>query len=282
MARVACGLETYPDHNALFVHAYDEIMAEPLPQPAKISRKGTAGLGTLDTFPAEILLETLEFLDFQSLCRFRCVSIGADILVKSLPAYSEVITHAPGPLRVLAKTGLLRTHSCFSLQLALRSNRCAACSKHGGFLFLLGCERACSQCLARCLEFHAAAKPVIMFLFNLLQKQAAALPTQRTVPGRYSIWPQWMAEDTWDSHSWELLNIMQAKQLALKLNTSSSPPDFLVPESERGRGWDEWFRTTSVDIHNIFLDIIVSKMANLPLRPRTISRWLGMSHVRFP
>ncbi|KAK4133936.1 hypothetical protein BT67DRAFT_343891, partial [Trichocladium antarcticum] len=152
-----------------------------------------SGLGTLNTLPVELVLAILEFLDFQSLSRLRCVSLTANHITKSVLAYTEVMTHAAGPLTVLAATGLLRYHSCFSLRQALRSWECVSCLHYGGFLFLFTCERACSRCLSRNLAFHVTKKAAAKYYFGVHEDDAVALPTLYCLPGVYPAGPELIA-----------------------------------------------------------------------------------------
>src|SRR5689334_9957958 len=75
---------------------YEKLMRRPLARPsaAAVSNQSVTGLGILNNLPSDILVPTLESLDFQSLSRFAQTSAAANNLVQALPAYEQVMKHA--------------------------------------------------------------------------------------------------------------------------------------------------------------------------------------------
>ncbi|OIW27609.1 hypothetical protein CONLIGDRAFT_705427 [Coniochaeta ligniaria NRRL 30616] len=103
---------------------------------------GQSSLGQLDLFPAEILSQIFEHLDFLSLGHMCAVSRRARSVVDCLLSYRELLEHVPRTLTRLAETGLLQCHSVLQLRQTLHTSRCASClDQFGEYLFLPTCER---------------------------------------------------------------------------------------------------------------------------------------------
>ncbi|KAF5020328.1 hypothetical protein F66182_7634 [Fusarium sp. NRRL 66182] len=123
--------------------------------PAKPStlrqERPVSSLGMLDTMPAELLLLTLNLLDFQSLSRLARACFRGKIIVESLSAYRQVMRHAPKVLPALAKTGLIGHHPALLVLSTLQTSRCVSCFEFGAFLYLPTCERV--------LRLDAASAP---------------------------------------------------------------------------------------------------------------------------
>jgi hypothetical protein len=103
--------------------------------------------GNLRKLPVEILHLSLEFLDFQSLFSLLRVNTWCRLLVESLSAYRESVSHAAASLKALNITELLSVHSSIQVYSALRSESCTLCTDYGPFLFLPTAKRCCLNCL---------------------------------------------------------------------------------------------------------------------------------------
>ncbi|KAI1144716.1 hypothetical protein F4825DRAFT_476839 [Nemania diffusa] len=193
-------------------------------KPSSIQRESLRlSLGSLDKLPIEIILLTLDLLDFQSLSRLSRVSLRGKDVIQNLPAYREMMQHAPQTLAALGKTRLLSYHSSSLLRQTLRSSKCASCFDFGGFLFLPTCERVCFGCLYENQALWMMRRAEAKRCFRLTDKQLRELPTLYSVPGRYM--------QTRRRRALRLVSAKQAKQLAIKIHGSIetsaelNPPD---------------------------------------------------------
>ncbi|KAG7286703.1 hypothetical protein NEMBOFW57_009014 [Staphylotrichum longicolle] len=263
---------------------YDKLMRRPLVKPSTVSHQSATGLGTLNSLPADILVPTLESLDFQSLSRFAQTSAAANNLVQSLPAYEQVMKHAAGPLSVLLKTGLLAQHSAASLYRALLDPGCISCGEFGPFLFLLTAERVCGECLSRKLIFRLGRQGEIERYFGLKEEHHALLPTLRTLPGRYPFEPQRLhiGFECWSRVPQTLVSVKQAMELSLRLGLKwRHPVDPSKLEEPRVSSDFAWHSVPEGRNRTDFPSIF-----NFKLIPAMRDFWpnvfQGLSHVRFP
>ncbi|KAJ8126476.1 hypothetical protein O1611_g7163 [Lasiodiplodia mahajangana] len=184
------------------------IPVPPKPMEANLQNRASS-LGILNRLPAELLHETLRNLDFQSTIRFSRVSILGRNILCSLPAYRDIMNHAPHALAALSQTKLLHLHSVSQLHNALRNERCATCPEYGVYLFLPTCERCCWQCLRskptrRVVPRTAAAKT-----FALSPKMVQQLPVMFSIPGTYGV----ACKST--QKSYRLVSVSAAKELVM-------------------------------------------------------------------
>lgn len=152
---------------------------------ARYRRPTNASLGFLSLLPAEILFLALDFLDFQSLSRLSRVSIRTKETVEEMPAYTEMMEHAPRVLTALAKTGLIRYHSAPLLYQVRRSGKCSSCFSFGAFLFLPTCERVCFECLHSNIAFRVAPANMVKKCFTFTNIQLKKIPFMYSIPGMY-------------------------------------------------------------------------------------------------
>lgn len=101
----------------------------------------------LDGLPTELWQCIANLLDFRSLGNFSCASRRAKAAVEALPAYRDLLRHAPEALVVLSRTGLISHHSAAKIHSALRAQRCSYCPDFAPFLVVTTCERCCHNCL---------------------------------------------------------------------------------------------------------------------------------------
>ena len=168
-----------------------------------------SSLGLLDILPAELLFETLNCLDFQSLSRISCISFKGKAMVENLLAYSDMITHAPGVLAALGKTQLITYHSASLLRQTLRSNKCVSCSNFASTIFLPTCERVCVHCIHLNPSFWMITTATAKQCFSLTDTQLGRIPILRDVGSEY---PR-------REHSY-LVSQKQARQLGIEVHGS--------------------------------------------------------------
>lgn len=191
-------------------------------RPSNLARDSRpSSMGQLDKLPVELLLATLDLLDFQSLSRLSRVSLHARSTVHSLPAWRDLMDHAPQALKALGLTQLLSLHSVASLRTALRSELCASCPEFGAYLFLPTCSRCCWEC-----SFHNAALRVVPptragRIFGLSEEHLGELPVMVTIPGIYGRYGRYDDERlTTETLSHEVVSVKAAKELGLAVHGS--------------------------------------------------------------
>ncbi|KAI3391335.1 hypothetical protein diail_7507 [Diaporthe ilicicola] len=159
------------------------------PKPSAPLQTGDrlSSLGVLDGLPTELLLEVLNMLDVRSLTRFLRVSHRANLILRSLPSYRQLLNHAPDALAALSRTNLIRLFSMSELHAVLQTQHCATCSNYGAFLFLPTCERCCWQCLQSRRERLVVPPAVAAKALALTQEEINRLPLISSIPGRYGV-----------------------------------------------------------------------------------------------
>ncbi|KAJ2893826.1 uncharacterized protein MKZ38_008208 [Zalerion maritima] len=149
----------------------------PPAQPSRMRRESfRSSLGLLDILPAELLLLTLNLVDFQTLSRLSGVSLKGKAVVETLATYVDVIRHAPTILTALGRTRLLYHHPAVLLRRALRSGKCVSCFCFGAFLFLPTCERVCFECLHENHSLRMTTINVAKQCFQLTERQLKRIP----------------------------------------------------------------------------------------------------------
>ncbi|KAF5619781.1 f-box domain protein [Fusarium sp. NRRL 52700] len=168
-----------------------------------------SSLGILNKLPAELLYVALSDLDFLTLTRFSRVSVRARNILRSLPAYQDLMKHAPDALAALSQTKLLHLHSACDLHAALRTECCATCLEYGAYLFLPTCERCCWQCLRSNLTRRVISPAAAGRIFALSPKMVQQLPIMFSIPGAYGVG----RKPAQTSH--KLVSVGAAKKLAV-------------------------------------------------------------------
>ncbi|KAI0389675.1 F-box domain-containing protein [Xylariaceae sp. FL0594] len=253
---------------------YSMITIPNPPQPMQVNLPTRASsLGFLERLPVELLYEVLGSLDFQSIIRFSRVSFQGKIIVYSLPAYRQVIKHAPHALAALGKTKLLHLHSASELQNALRSERCGTCPEYGVYLFLPTCERCCWQCLRskptrRVVSLNAAAKT-----FALSPKKVRQLPVMFSIPGTYGV------ACKSSQKSYRLVSVSAAKELALSIYGSvENATEAIIRRQPREKA-----ASTARYAQAVFADSTCIDSLLIPDQGNTrVDQYFGMASVPFP
>ncbi|KAJ3570281.1 hypothetical protein NPX13_g5777 [Xylaria arbuscula] len=199
----------------------------PPAKPSHIRRESLqSSLGLLDRLPAELLLLTLDLLDFQSLSRLSRVSLRGKVVVESLPAFREMMQHAPQTLAALGLTRLLKYHSSSLLRQTLRSAECVSCFGFAGFLFLPTCERVCFECLHENRALWMMTRAEAKKCFHLTEKQLKTIPTLYSIPGTYNV--KFLISRR---RVVRLVSVKQVKQLAITIHGSIETSPELNPAS---------------------------------------------------
>ncbi|KAF4993949.1 hypothetical protein FDECE_13267 [Fusarium decemcellulare] len=189
-------------------------ISEPLkPMEANIQDRPSS-LGILDRLPAELLHGVLSELDFRSMTRFSRGSIRARNMLQSLPAYRDLMNHAPQAVAALGQTKLIHLHSASELLAALRTECCATCLEYGAYLFLPTCERCCWQCLRSNLTRRVISPTAAGRIFALLPKMVQQLPVMFSIPGAYGV----ARKPAQAPH--KLVSVSAAKKLAMSIHGS--------------------------------------------------------------
>ena len=206
------------DATDAFERPSDEMTARTVPIPSQtakfsdIQRTPSApSSSALEELPCELLHNILDRLDFQALSRLARASLRAKTIVESLPAYAELVQHAPDALAVLGHTRTIRHHSAAQLRAVLRSTACA-CGAFGPFLFLVTGERCCLNCIVWKPAFWAMPKARAMRCFGLSKQDVDQLPSLRSVPGDYEHGPC--------RRTFQLVSVKMAKARGLAVHGS--------------------------------------------------------------
>lgn len=104
----------------------------------------------------------------------------------SLPAYRDVVEHAPEVLHVLAVTDVVSMFSANQVHAAFVNHRCAFCPNFGPYLYVPSCSRCCDQCLEqdrRTATISASDAAESICVPETLLKQ---LPLVKVMPKLYS------------------------------------------------------------------------------------------------
>lgn len=194
-------------------------------RPSTITRRVSySSLGDLDCLPAEILVMTLDYLDFNSLSRLSQTSVRAKEVVEGRRDYQDMMRHAPETLAALGRTGLLFYHPARLLQQTLRSKQCVSCYDFGGFLLLPTCERVCFECLDRNSALRVMKVNDAKVVFGLKDRHLREVPIMKNIPNHYGI-----RYRTSKARVFRLVNVKQAKQRAIQVHGSSEALEKFAP-----------------------------------------------------
>ena len=190
-----------------------------IPNPPRASNATlddrSSSIGCLDRLPFEIVHIILSMLDVQSVTRVASVSIRGGALVRSHPAYRDMMGFAPEAMAALGKTGLIGIHSLTKLHATLRSERCVCCREYGAFLFLPTCERCCWQCLRLSPSLRMLPPKEARKYFRLSQGHLERLPIISSIPGSYGILA------TAAPKPCRLVSVKQARELGIAVHGSA-------------------------------------------------------------
>ncbi|KAM5476122.1 hypothetical protein MauCBS54593_000805 [Microsporum audouinii] len=179
---------------------------------------GPSSIGRLDVLPLEILHDTLNSLDFRTLSRLSYVSKRGRSVVESLPAYRELMKHAPDTLKALGKSQLINFHPAGRLRAVLRSESCVWCGQYGPFLFLPTLDRCCYECQRSNPSLWVMTTDLARYCFSLTTTQVRTLPIIRSIYGVYDV-----SHELSRRRRLKLVSVKAAKELSQSLPEPAVP-----------------------------------------------------------
>src|SRR5947207_2495814 len=141
--------------------------------------------GSLDSLPLELLHQVFNYLDFRTLFNVVCTSTRGRLLVESLPAYKDVLTHSCPALTALARTELITYHPASRVHAALKSEKCMNCTDYGPFLYLPTCERCCLNCLRHERSLRMMTPSIATKCFAITSRDLHQVSAMISIPGTY-------------------------------------------------------------------------------------------------
>lgn len=147
----------------------------------------SAGLGSLDRLPLELLHDTLLRLDLHSLFKFRQTNRRSRQAVDSLKQYQMIVLHGLNLFCALLRTRLAVGISLLDFYNALCLESCSLCGEFGGFMSLLTWKRCCFKCLKEAPEIQVQTLSAARKEFHLAKVMLSQLKSFKTLPGIYSM-----------------------------------------------------------------------------------------------
>lgn len=147
----------------------------------------SAGLGSLDRLPLELLHDTLLRLDVYSLFKFRQTNRRSREAVDSLKQYQMIVLHGLNLFCALLRTRLAVGISLLDFYIALCLKSCSLCGEFGGFMSLLTWKRCCFKCLKEAPETQVQTLSAARKEFHLTKVELSQLKSFKTLPGIYSM-----------------------------------------------------------------------------------------------
>lgn len=148
-----------------------------------------SSLGTLDKLPPEVCDLIADHLDLQSLARLGQTSRAGLFLLHHLPAYKDMVTHAPAVLAAFAKSRMIKYHASSVVRQALRGEKlCCSCERaFGGYIFFPTFERVCLTCLNSNLSYWMLPYHVVGLFQFLPRELRVKLPVMTADPRFYNV-----------------------------------------------------------------------------------------------
>ncbi|KAF5693014.1 hypothetical protein FDENT_2452 [Fusarium denticulatum] len=268
ISKLACGDELDP------CEVIDNIIPA---KPSKIHpERPVSCFGLLGILPAELLLITVDLLDFQSLSRLSRTCLRAKRVVENFVPYQQVIKHAPKVPTALIQANLAGHYPPAVVYLTLQTDRCVSCTDFGAFLYLPTCERVCFECLHRNIGLWMITIPMAKKYFGLTYQQVQTLPIMRIIPATYCL----QTRDKTHKNPFRLVSVKAAKSLAIEVHGSAENLAAFVPALTR--------ETQKVyylfkRYHAAPVEAPGCDMSRLPERPRIGSDpYAGVSSLRVP
>ena len=260
-------------------HIINGMISIPRPaKPSPIQRDFSSSLiGLLDTLPLELLHSILNMLDFQSLSRLSRVSLRGKATVESLPAYRDLIEHAPHALSALGLTRLISLYSAAKLRMTLLSEDCISCGQYGAFLFLPRCERCCYECLLSNQSLWVVSTALAGKCFDLTPRQLKRIPIMYSIPGIYFV-----GHKISRRRRLRLVSVKSAKQLGIMLHGSIEKIAETLATRRTPDATSKEFYTFK-SLHSAPLDPLGRDPSTLPSQGNTPNdNFCGMASIPFP
>lgn len=207
------GIYAYLSHQPITLTRSMITIIDPPKPMREWERQGDpSSFGHLTVLPVELLHDVLEKLDLRSVTRFSRVCARGRSVAQSLPAYRDLMSHAPQALAALRQTEMICLYPASQLSAVLRTEQCATCPAFGPYLFLPTCERICWRCLRRNRTRRVITRKAARKAFALSRKQIRQLPTISTIPGAYGPSPIDYA------HRYKLVSVSTVVELAISVH----------------------------------------------------------------
>ncbi|SCV35957.1 uncharacterized protein FFB14_05823 [Fusarium fujikuroi] len=143
----------------------------------------SAGLGSLDRLPLELLHDTLLRLDVYSLFKFRQTNRRSREAVDSLKQYQMIVLHGLNLFCALLRTRLAVGISLLDFYNALCLKSCSLCGEFGGFMSLLTWKRCCFKCLKEAPETQVQTLSAARKEFHLTKVELSQLKSFKILSG---------------------------------------------------------------------------------------------------
>ncbi|SCN84106.1 uncharacterized protein FFMR_09197 [Fusarium fujikuroi] len=143
----------------------------------------SAGLGSLDRLPLELLHDTLLRLDVYSLFKFRQTNRRSREAVDSLKQYQMIVLHGLNLFCALLRTRLAVGISLLDFYNALCLKSCSLCGEFGGFMSLLTWKRCCFKCLKEAPETQVQTLSAARKEFHLTKVDLSQLKSFKILSG---------------------------------------------------------------------------------------------------
>ncbi|KAF5573287.1 hypothetical protein FPANT_12482 [Fusarium pseudoanthophilum] len=268
ISKLACGDELEPC----------EVIHDIIPaKPSKIHpERAVSCLDLLGVLPAELLLITVDLLDFQSLSRLSRTCLRAKRVVENFVPYQEVIKHAPKVPTALIQANLADHYPPSVVYRTLQTDRCVSCTDFGAFLYLPTCERVCFECLHRNIGLWMITIPMAKKYFGLTYELVQTLPIMCIIPGTYCL----RTRDKTHKKPFRLVSVKAVKSLAIKVHGSAESLVELLPE--RTTATEKLYRLFK-RYHEAPVEAPGCDMTELPENPHIGSDpHAGVSSLRVP
>lgn len=150
-------------------------------------RAASAGIGSLDRLPLELLFDTLYRLDMHSLFKFRQINLRARLLVDSLTEYQKVVSYGLNLFCALLRTRLITKVSLLDIYKALCTKTCRFCGQFGGFMSLIIWRRCCFRCLQWSRDTQVRTLASVRKYLRMTKYEGDRLRSFKSLPGIYSM-----------------------------------------------------------------------------------------------
>lgn len=239
-----------------------------------------SSLGDLAVLPVELLYDVLEKLDMRSVTRFSRVCTRGRSVVHSLPAYRNLMIHAPQALAALSQTEMISLYPASQLNAVLRTEQCATCPAYGPYLFLPTCERICWRCLRRNRTRRVITRKAARKVFALSRKQVRQLPTISTIPGAYG------PSQTDYAHRYKLVSVSAVVELAVSVHGSLESLVEAVSDriyrGGRGAEYRDLRKALKIAASPKCDSLLAPREHQDLFKPGPPDRYFGMASVPFP
>ncbi len=144
-------------------------------RPLDGNRPGLS-LGHLEPLPLEVLHGIFSHLSIHDLRSFKATNSRGHLMASSDTRYTSIVTHTPGVIAALYKTGLQSAFTIGRIYTALTRSICTTCNSFAGYVFLPGLQRCCQRCAMYDVEMQPVEYRTAVNDFQISKKPAKAMP----------------------------------------------------------------------------------------------------------